>query len=179
MSEPNMAHHHHHHHHHHEEASLVSELVSSSTPQPFVDDIDDVFDKIIHLEQNFYENGKELGMQHAALVGKEEGFNFGVAYGRKVGKEIGEVIGLCIFLKNYLKNDHEERVISATKEKIISTILQIENMVKDFPWDNPATNSLNLEEFVETLRNKKKLLEIRSKQILGKVNNVQKQDYSF
>ncbi|KAG2382303.1 hypothetical protein C9374_005505 [Naegleria lovaniensis] len=153
---------------------------SPSSSSQFFGDIDDAFDKIIHMEQNFYENGKELGMQHAALVGKEEGFNFGVAYGRKVGKEIGELIGLCIFLKNYLKNDHEERVLSATREKIISTILQIESLVKDFPWDNPANGSVNLEEFVENLRNKKKLLEIRSKQILGKVTSVQKQqDYSF
>ena len=139
-------------------------------------DIDDVFDRVIHLEKHIYENGRELGKVHGEKLGKEEGFNFGVDFGRKIGKEIGSVLGLCTFLKGFLKE--EGKVDSTTREKISSTILQIENVIKEINWENLAQTEL--EQVVENLRNKRKLLEIRAKQIIGKVVTIQKkEDYSF
>ncbi|EFC41840.1 hypothetical protein NAEGRDRAFT_80600 [Naegleria gruberi] len=138
-----------------------------------MEDFDDLMDQVIHLERNLYENAKELGKNHGEQAARDEGFEFGVGYGRKAGLEIGEVIGLCIYIKSHITDVDEK-----TKERIIHTIQQIEKIITlDINWSNPSKN--DLEEIVENLRNKKKLLEIRSKQVIGKVIVTQKQDYSF
>ena len=141
-------------------------------------DFDAVMDQVIHLERNIYDEARERGRVHGEELVKQEGLSFGIGYGRKAGMEIGGVLSLAIVLKS--RCNTETSLDEKTREKILSTVAQIENMVRGIQWDSIASH--DFEELVENLRNKRKLLEIRAKSLMGgktTTSAVKRDDYSF
>ncbi|KAL9645761.1 hypothetical protein ABK040_003493 [Willaertia magna] len=145
-------------------------------------DNSDFLDDIINLEKNIYEESLEKGQLLGDRLGKEEGYQFGISYGRKIGEEIGETLGFCFYLKKYLNSSTNNNSIEqAIKEKLLITIQQIEDIINNnISWEEPGKT--NLEEILENLRNKKKLLEIRLKKIVTNknvTNAYQTDNYTF
>lgn len=136
----------------------------------------DLFDELLNIEEQYYQQGRIEGEQKGSREGHEEGYTFGVAKGRQIGEELGHVSGLV----EHLLHMHESGDTSFPwSERLVKNLTLLRDLIAQFPYDQPHNDEYNIQ--LENIRGKYKLLEIRLKVILKKKNeeteiNVTKQN---
>ena len=120
---------------------------------------DDILEQAIAVEQSVYNSGLTQGIEKGAQDGHQEGFVYGLDQGRKLGEEIGEMIGFTKTLQALISQEqsHPQNLLRVSN----NTLRQLNDLLQQFPWENPANEENDLLNLVDQLRNKYKLLQIR------------------
>lgn len=144
--------------------------------------VGDPLDEILHLESQFYEEGRIEGDEHREQHQYEQGLQFGVKQGRDVALELGQMHGYCLVMKMFLRarclsGDGDHCRIVSSARRLLKTVDQIEDLLHSFPKtreqlfvgnsddnndsDGGDGDALDVRQRLDQLRSQFKLLNVR------------------
>jgi len=111
-------------------------------------DPDDMFDKVVFMENKLIQEGYNTGFSNGEEQGKLEGFALGIKHGREIGKELGFYKG---FVKTWLL------FISTDKKRAVKLLEQLHQLLNEY------NDSVNIED--ETMQDKVDIIRAKFKQV--------------
>ena len=118
-------------------------------------DPDDIFNKVLFMENSLLTDGYNEGFISGKFQGKKEGYELGVKQGREIGKEIGFYVGFIAACKILVTHEQDEA------RKVSKVIEQLDKILSKFSFDNAADTQLD--DRMSEIRNKFKVLMSRIK----------------
>ena len=118
-------------------------------------DPDDIFNKVLFMENSLLTDGYNEGFISGKSQGKKEGYELGVKQGREIGKEIGFYVGFIAACKILVTHEQDEAT------KVSKVIEQLDKILSKFSFDNAADTQLD--DRISEIRNKFKVLMSRIK----------------